>query len=206
MSFENTAIPVQIEVAPLIKTVAAQQIDQFARWAQSQPDTINIDQDFDIMSVRRDQAVGAHSGNMQSRDMAEIAFHPSHFQFDDGLSSYHETQAERMLGKLSSVSGGYRLESVKLMMSKPTSLETDTLSWQIVPNEERVLPDHKLPTDNDLSGELEVWMRERAVRNFRAGHFMARILMFNGLGGNETMFPPAVAGIYDVVPVSEVGK
>lgn len=192
----STAKRVNVEVAPLHKRDAAEQIDAFCQASYRVLDT-PVEDRLELMSVRRDVAVKKPRGGFEDfYGLTEVGFNRQ--SFDKQLTDYHIAQAHT-IGKWLTGRFDYEIENVALMEDLPESFITGRLDWQIFPENERLLPEHKLPSDNDTPGELGVCLYDRDPDRYkRNDRYMARLLLFNGLGGIHNMFPPAVAGIYQV--------
>jgi len=193
-------IPVSIEVAPLIKTVAAQQIDQFARWAADEMATegypVAEDNMLHIMSVRNDRALKQERGTIRSYGRAGLAFAPNFFT---DLNELHEAQARTAPGWLSNPYGKFVVEEVRQMAQMPNEFVTDRIDWRLNPEEKRLTSKGlRLPSDMDTPGELAVCLYDSSSTDTWTERHLARLLLFNGLGGDEMIMPPAVAGIYQI--------
>lgn len=202
MTHQRETIRLVVEVAPLVKTSAAYQIDQFARVSRQQLPTEDPDDLFELMSVRRDRAVRRSRGSLQTYGSVALGFNAGNFH---ELSEYHEAQARLIPSCLTTVHNDWEVTEVRPMAVNPDEFVTDSLRWRMLPDEERLLPDHTLPSDNDTPGELAVcsYSYDRTLYE-RAGH-VGRLLMFNGLGGNHRILPPAVAGIYQLTRAEVAG-
>jgi len=196
-------VPVVVEVAPLIKTEAAHMLAETVSFMDRYPN-VNDGRWLDMRTARRDRAVPMEydAGTYQCLNFARavMGFRPSSYHRE--LTDAHQAQAKTLLGWLGHHPWGELvIQDVRMMKTMPVSFTTDYLHWRMNPPEERLLPDHKLPSDNDRPGELAVVAHSvfsGEAAHDRTGRVFHRALLFNGLGGNETIFPPAVAGIYEL--------